>query len=177
MTQPEDLGQRAHYMGSLGKEGMTGVGFVIDEQTIRMAFSPFSLPDGLMLPMVLQSPPMQWRKKDETTIMRGPCITICILQQLLMKQIIIQEEQLRECMGTERSQIMKEVAGQLLSAQAPIDDTGIPHDYFEEIQQLRSEVKALREEVKMLETPPRKRNRPKNHKYVTNSILTAIGPL
>lgn len=45
-TEPEDLRQLAHYMGQLMKEGSTGVGFI---HKIRVAFSPFSLPDGLML--------------------------------------------------------------------------------------------------------------------------------
>ena len=67
-----DMGQLAHYMSTLGRDGFfqktTGIGLVLDESTVYFAFTPLILQNDEHLPIVLLSPKVTWRN--------GTCINL-----------------------------------------------------------------------------------------------------
>ena len=77
----EDMGQLANYMGALGKVGgqggITGVGFLMDENCLKLAVAPLRLGvsgDGPLLPFVFFGPSVPWR--DGSMLRRDACIAI-----------------------------------------------------------------------------------------------------
>ena len=63
----KDMAQLAQYMSMLGSKGEfvasnVCLGFLIDEHCYRVAFAPFMFSNGLLLPIVLFSPPLKWRE-------------------------------------------------------------------------------------------------------------------
>ena len=85
-----------------------GVVFLIDEASMRVAFSPLRLCDGSLLLIVFFSPSMVWR--DGTSLHRGSCVLICLLQQMLISQLDVTEKELSECLGAETWLTIKDTA-------------------------------------------------------------------
>ena len=107
-----DMSQLANYMGCLGGAGdfsgtNIGVGFLMDESVFRIAFSPLSC-DGLVLPVVFFSPAIKWR--EETTLNRGACVALFLLQKLASKRVEVTSAALSECLGQAQWLAVKEAA-------------------------------------------------------------------
>ena len=67
----KDMAQLVQYMCTLGSKGeyiasKMCIGFLLDEHHFRVAFAPFFLSDGLLLPVVLFSPVLKWREDTST---------------------------------------------------------------------------------------------------------------
>ena len=104
-----DMSQLANYLGGAGDFSGTniGVGFLMDESVFRIAFSPLSC-DGLVLSVVFFSPAIKWR--EETTLNRGACVALCLLQKLAIKRVEVTSAALSECLGQAQWLAVKEAA-------------------------------------------------------------------
>ena len=63
------------------------------EEYFRVGFSPFALEDGLLLPF---TPPICWR--SGTMPDQGACVAMCLLQRLVMRRVVVSQDQLTACL-------------------------------------------------------------------------------
>ena len=89
----KDISQLAHYMSTMGKskylEDLTFLGILLDQNAIRLAFSPFNHSNNIDIPFVLVSPPLNWR--SGIGINRGTCVLMCLLHRLRLPRISARE--------------------------------------------------------------------------------------
>ena len=142
-----DMSQLANYMGCLGGTGdfsgtNIGVGFLMDESVFRIAFSPLSC-DGLVLPVVFFSPAIKWR--EETTLNRGACVALCLLQKLAVKRLEVTSAALSECLGQAQWLAVKEAAE--TQDPPPPTDPGVLQDFFTVVEDLKHEIEGLKAEL------------------------------
>ena len=80
----------------LGAQGemKCGVGLLIDEDSLRLTFSPLAC-DGLSLPVVVFTPLLKWR--EGTTINRGACVFLCMLQKFELASIDCTPDNIEKC--------------------------------------------------------------------------------
>ena len=144
-----DMSQLANYMGCLGGAGdfsgtNIGVGFLMDESVFRIAFSPLSC-NGLVLPVVFFSPAIKWR--EETTLNRGACMALCLLQKLAIKRVEVTSAALSECLGQAQWLAVKEAAETISQDPPPPTDPGVLQDFFEVVEDLKHEIEGLKAEL------------------------------
>lgn len=100
------LPQMAQYLSMLVSQqpnSQCGVGIIIDEYALRIAFCPFA--DEMPLPVVLFTPQRKWR--GGSLIDRGVCVILCMLQKLCTPLMTITKEVIEECFGKEASKTLK----------------------------------------------------------------------
>ena len=149
----DDMAQLAQYTGSLACQGEfvrqnMSFGFLIDEEYFRVGFSPFALEDGLLLPVVLFTPPICWR--NGTMPDQGACVALCLLQRLVMRRVVVLQDQLTACLTQDACENIVAEARQISSEPHVEEDDGVLHYYLQEVEQLRLEVGVLRAKLSEL---------------------------
>ena len=64
-----------------------GVGLLLDETLVRLSFSMFAGPDGIPLPVTLDSPVLTWRKGP--ILVQGTCVVLCLVLRFVMARVTL----------------------------------------------------------------------------------------
>ena len=144
----KDMAQLAQYMCTLGSKGeyiasnIICIGFLIDEHHLRVAFAPFCLNDGLLLPIVLFSPVLKWR--EDTSSCRGVCVGMCLLQQFSVKRVALTPNELEGLVGQGLKDGIIQEAKTLMKEPVSITpDSGVMFDFVRELEVLKLKVEIL----------------------------------
>ena len=158
----KDMSQLAQYMATLVNgihtKPKTTVGLLLDQNTVRFAFSALCLPaTNTPLSIVLVSPPLKWR--SGTAVDRGVCIALCMLQKLTVKRVSVDEVKWKQVFGEELWGEIERVANEIeeegFNRDHSATSSTVPYDVLQEIQLLRNEVTTLRREFSVLQASPR----------------------
>ena len=77
-----------------------------------------------------------------------PALQFCLLQQLLIPRVDIAEEVMSTCVGADRWLAIRQMAETLSLQQPPLDDAGVPHNYFKEMKTLKEALHEHEKEIK-----------------------------
>ena len=147
----KDMSQLAQYMCTLGLKGEylasnICIGFLMDEHHLRLAFAPFCLNDGLLLPIVLFSPVLKWH--EDTSIRRGVCVAMCLLQQFSVKCVALTPSELEGLVGQGLKDGIIQEAKTLMKEPVSITpDSGVMFNFVRELEVLKLKVEVLEAHV------------------------------
>ena len=127
---PSDIAQLAQCMSTLVNgehlRERSAVGILLDKDSLHFAFDEGKTP----LPIVVISPSLKWR--DGTAVQRGACISLCVLQNLAMNHVVVDEVLWENAIGRllwEEMKIAVEI-GFVMESSA----TNEPYDVMQELE-------------------------------------------